>query len=60
MLVVNNINHDFANVDVRSVVFPSESIPDGLYPYDFSKQELENMVNLGIKDAKNEVQTILR
>ena len=55
MKVVNNAVHDHPEITLRTVTFPSKSLPDSLFPYDFSKEKLESMVAQGIADAKAQV-----
>lgn len=40
-------------VAVRHLIYPSEAIPDSLFPYDYSQSALLAMLNLGIKDGKS-------
>lgn len=55
--VVEDAKHDHPKVNIRHVVFPTEALPDSLYPYDYSQSQLLEMINLGIKDAADSVET---
>ena len=51
MQVVTNIKHDFQNINLRSVVYPSEDLPNTLSPYGYTQEEIQNMLSLGKADA---------
>ena len=58
MQVVTNIKHDFKNINLRSVIYPSEDISNPFFPYDYSQEEIQNMINLGKKDAASALNTL--
>jgi len=51
MKIVNNAPHDFPDITVRAVVYPSQVIPDTDVPYNFDADQLKAMITMGIQDA---------
>ena len=56
MQEVLNAQHDHPDITLRHLVYPSQKITGSIYPYDFSTKQLEEMVDLGVADAKAAVQ----
>jgi len=52
MQVVENAQHDFPLMNVRTVIYPSSKPPTVLYPYDYTSTQIASMIALGQKDAK--------
>lgn len=50
---LDEIAHIFPNVKIRYLVIPSAKLSSGPFPINFIPEELENMIQLGIKDAIN-------
>ena len=51
MQVLENSQHDFPEINIQYVIYPSVDLTHVLYPYDFTKAELVAQLNLGEKDA---------
>ena len=49
------IGHIFPNVTLRYVIGPSKTLPDGMIPLDFNPTQIEQMISIGISDAKTTV-----
>jgi len=52
---LNEIGHIFPNATVRYVVSPSVALPSGKIPLDFNPEQIEIMIQQGIKDAQTVV-----
>lgn len=55
MKVVTNAIHDYPDINIRNVIYPSQAIPESDVPYNFDKSDLQDMINLGIQDAINSI-----
>jgi len=55
MQVYNNAKHDFPEVEFRSLIFPTQDLPDPAFPYDFNSDDLQQSIALGISDAKKAI-----
>jgi hypothetical protein len=54
MAVVNNAKHEFAGLNVRSIIYPSQQLPSASYPYEYTAAQLQQQISLGIADGKKQ------
>ena len=57
--IIENAQHDFPQVSIPYVIYPSQDLNRTLYPYDYTPQELAAQLALGQADAKKAVATAL-
>jgi predicted acylesterase/phospholipase RssA len=55
MLIINNTQYDFPNVNLRTVIFPTAKLEGPFAPYDYTKAELAYQIQLGQEDAQKAV-----
>lgn len=53
MQVIENAKLDFPLINIRSIIYPSKQLHRTLYPYDYSKEEIVEMLKTGARDAEN-------
>jgi hypothetical protein len=52
MQAINNAQHYYKGINIRSVVYPSQNLPGALFPYDYTPAQLQQQIALGIQDGK--------
>mmetsp|Transcript_17148 Transcript_17148/g.17048 ORF Transcript_17148/g.17048 Transcript_17148/m.17048 type:complete len:319 (-) Transcript_17148:28-984(-) len=53
MRVEETVNHDYPDVTVRNLIFPSQTLNSSSLPYDYDATELKAQIALGMSDAKS-------
>mmetsp|Transcript_9012 Transcript_9012/g.8977 ORF Transcript_9012/g.8977 Transcript_9012/m.8977 type:complete len:319 (+) Transcript_9012:43-999(+) len=55
MQTVENAKVSFPDITIRTQIYPSTKPPTTVYPYDYTPTQLQTLLALGQKDAKNAV-----
>ena len=54
MQCITNAKHEFSGLNIRTTIYPSQTLPSALYPYEYTAAQLEQQLNLGITDGKKQ------
>lgn len=52
MQAITNAKHDFTGLNVRTIVYPSQDLPNPPQAYEYTPQQLQQQISLGISDGK--------
>lgn len=52
MKAITNAQHDFAGLNIRTIVYPSQDLPSASQPYEYTPEQLQQQIALGIADGK--------
>jgi len=55
MKEIDDISIDFPKTNFRYIVSPSKKLPSSLIPLTFSPKQIEEMIEIGVEDAKNAI-----
>ena len=59
MKVISNAKHFYPKVEWRTEVYPTESLPNPFWIYDFTSKELKKMLEYGEADAVSGFEKVL-
>jgi len=55
MNTIDEVFRNFPNVNYRYLITPVKTLPSSFPPLNFSKEEVENMIKIGVEDGENVV-----